>query len=253
MDSLWCAASADEIVVNSKFTRSVFQAAFPRVATRELGILYPPVDVEEFAKFSPSEPRDSYLFVSLNRFERKKNVALAIEALAKVQRALPADEFRAVKLVVAGGYDPNNAENIEHLRELQQLVAKHPGLETHVEFRTSVSDLTKKTLLATARAVLYTPSNEHFGIVPVEAMTYGTPVIAVNSGGPLESVAHGETGFLCDSSADAFADAMLQLLGPGSDARAEQMGIRGRACARELFSLKTFGDTLLALVEKLLE
>jgi alpha-1,3/alpha-1,6-mannosyltransferase len=240
-------------VVNSKFTRSVFQAAFPRVAAREPGILYPPVDVEGFAKFSPSEPRDAHLFVSLNRFERKKNVALAIEALAKVQRTLSADEFKSVKLVVAGGYDPNNSENKEHLHELQQLVAKYPGLDAHVDFRTSVSDLMKKTLLATARAVLYTPSNEHFGIVPVEAMTYGTPVIAVNSGGPLESVAHGETGFLCDSSPDAFADAMLQLLGSGSDAHAEQMGARGRARAREMFSLKTFGDTLQKLVEKLLE
>lgn len=38
-------------------------------------------------------------------------------------------------------------------------------------------------MLRRSRAVLYTPHNEHFGIVPVESMYVGTPVIAVNSGG----------------------------------------------------------------------
>ena len=46
--------------------------------------------------------------------------------------------------------------------------------------------------------LLYTPENEHFGIVPVEAMYMGCIVFACNSGGPLESVADGETGFLLE-------------------------------------------------------
>lgn len=46
------------------------------------------------------------------------------------------------------------------------------------------ADEEKVSLLRNSRAVLYTPHNEHFGIVPVEAMYLGTPVIAVNSGGP---------------------------------------------------------------------
>lgn len=44
--------------------------------------------------------------------------------------------------------------------------------------------------------LLYTPENEHFGIVPVESMHMGCIVMACNSGGPLESVADKETGFL---------------------------------------------------------
>jgi alpha-1,3/alpha-1,6-mannosyltransferase len=44
--------------------------------------------------------------------------------------------------------------------------------------------------------LLYTPANEHFGIVPIEAMHLGCVVIACNSGGPLESIEDGETGFL---------------------------------------------------------
>lgn len=238
------------MVVNSKFTRSVFEATFPRVQKRELGILYPPVDVSVLEQFAPSTPRNPTLFVSLNRFERKKNVALAVHALAKLKEFVPREQFADVKLVVAGGYDPNNAENIEHLKELEVEVAKY-ALKDHIVFRTSVPDVMKKELLATAQAVLYTPSNEHFGIVPVEAMACGTPVIAVNSGGPLESIVDGETGFLCESSPEAFAAAMAKLCGESNRARAADIGAKGKQRARELFSLEAFADSLHALVESL--
>jgi alpha-1,3/alpha-1,6-mannosyltransferase len=46
--------------------------------------------------------------------------------------------------------------------------------------------------------LLYTPTNEHFGIVPVEAMQYGVPVLAANTGGPLETIVEGKTGWLRD-------------------------------------------------------
>jgi alpha-1,3/alpha-1,6-mannosyltransferase len=51
-------------------------------------------------------------------------------------------------------------------------------------------------LLENTQILLYTPENEHFGIVPVEAMYMGCIVIACNSGGPLESVDDKVTGFL---------------------------------------------------------
>lgn len=52
-------------------------------------------------------------------------------------------------------------------------------------------------LLAACVAVVYTPPNEHFGIVPLEAMAHRCPVIACNSGGPCETVEAGSTGVLC--------------------------------------------------------
>jgi alpha-1,3/alpha-1,6-mannosyltransferase len=52
--------------------------------------------------------------------------------------------------------------------------------------------------------LLYTPTEEHFGIVPLEAMSAGTPVIAVDSGGPKETVDNEVTGFLCTSSSEVF-------------------------------------------------
>ncbi|KAG6977280.1 hypothetical protein JG688_00000515 [Phytophthora aleatoria] len=243
-------AASDIIVANSKFSRGVFQEVFPRLRSKKLGVLYPPVDVKAYKATAEADvQRDSGLFVSLNRFERKKNVALAIEALVELRTRLPSDEFQRVKLTVAGGYDPLNTENKEHLIELQDVAAKH-GLEEHVEFRTSVSNFMKLELLRQAHAILYTPDREHFGIVPVEAMACGTPVIAVSSGGPLESIADGETGFLCEQKPEAFAEAMAELCGPKHSIRVVEMGACGRIRAQKLFSLETFGDTLLELVNQ---
>ena len=68
----------------------------------------------------------------------------------------------------------------------------------HVRFIRSFTDAEKRQLLQDCTAVVYTPSLEHFGIVPLETMAAMRPVIAVNNGGPLETIVDGVTGFLCD-------------------------------------------------------
>lgn len=70
------------------------------------------------------------------------------------------------------------------------------GIDNQVIFLRSISNDQRILLLEHTKVLLYTPENEHFGIVPVEAMHMGAIVIACNSGGPLESVKHGDTGFL---------------------------------------------------------
>ena len=76
----------------------------------------------------------------------------------------------------------------------------------------SFTDGQRAALLTACVGVLYTPQHEHFGIVPLEAMASGRPVIACNSGGPTESVLPGVTGFLCSPLPSQFADAMGKLL-----------------------------------------
>ncbi|CAK4139444.1 unnamed protein product [Aphanomyces euteiches] len=244
--------AADTMVVNSKFTASVFKSAFPSLPARQLSILYPPVELSTFARPSVLPTVDSpelkhavsfpCLFVSLNRFERKKNIALAVHALAWLKQQVPDSTFASIHLVLAGGYDPLNAENVEHFAELSKFVVE-AGLKDHVTFLKSIPESTKLALLWRARAVLYTPSLEHFGIVPVEAMASGTPVVAVNSGGPLESIVDKETGFLCDPEPAAFGKAMLQLA-TEPKAKADAMGAAGVRRATSRFSMAVFADML---------
>ena len=66
-------------------------------------------------------------------------------------------------------------------------------------------------LLTNTDILLYTPENEHFGIVPVEAMHLGCIVIACDSGGPLESIKHGETGFLRKPDSAIWAQQILSI------------------------------------------
>ena len=68
--------------------------------------------------------RNKTCIISINRFERKKNIGLAIEALARMKSYLPLRDFEKVHLVVAGGYDPRLPENVEHLKELKKLSKK---------------------------------------------------------------------------------------------------------------------------------
>ena len=159
--------------MNSRFTAGVFRRAFPRLAVAP-EVLYPPFACRDGAE----APRDAALLLSINRFERKKNLGLAVEALA----LLP----KRVRLVLAGGYDPDLPENVEHARELEELAARL-GVADRVTQRRSVSGDEKARLLARCACLLYTPENEHFGIVPLEAMHARTPVVAVDSGGPRES------------------------------------------------------------------
>jgi len=81
-----------------------------------------------------------------------------------------------------------------------------------VWFLPSFSDQQRSALLAACTALLYTPTNEHFGIVPLEAMACGRPVVACDSGGPRETIVSGKTGFLSEPTPHSFATAMRRLL-----------------------------------------
>lgn len=88
---------------------------------------------------------------------------------------------------MAGGYDEAVTENKDYFRELCQL-AEQLEVADKVTFLKSPSDKRKQLLLHHSCGVIYTPQNEHFGIVPLEAMYMRRPVIATNTGGPLETV-----------------------------------------------------------------
>ena len=88
------------------------------------------------------------------------------------------------------GYVDRKSE--PYLAALRQLAADIP----QVRFIKAPNDADLRKLCQSAYAVLYTPFNEDWGLVPLEAMAAGKPVIAVNRGGPLETVVHQKTGFL---------------------------------------------------------
>ncbi|XP_053203393.1 alpha-1,3/1,6-mannosyltransferase ALG2-like [Panonychus citri] len=251
---------ADCILVNSHFTASVFRDTFKSLDSVELQVLYPVCNFSAFDRpvkgLGPSEsfPRlskqVSTIFLSLNRYEAKKRVELAILAFAALKKKLSTQEkfTGTIHLIVAGGYDPNQIQNVEYHQELQSC-AKELELEDEVTFLKSPSDDDKHLLLHSCTAVLYTPENEHFGIVPLEAMYMGRPVIACNSGGPLETVRDGETGYLCRPEASHFAEKMYNFVTDKSLSR--EMGREGREHVKKNFSIQRFDEQIASVINKL--
>ncbi|TPX32275.1 hypothetical protein SmJEL517_g04596 [Synchytrium microbalum] len=252
---------SDEILVNSAFTASVFKTSFPRIR-KSPRVLHPGLQVNAYRQEIDLDDvsvkpiiSDKITFLSINRFERKKNLALAIQAFAEVCKLFEKGKMR---LLMAGGYDPRVTENVEYMAELEALARQlslttHtltspnlkaiPAKDTNILFLPSFTHAQRTYLLNTSTCLLYTPQNEHFGIVPLEAMISSLIVIASNTGGPKESVVDNVTGYLVDDTISGFADAMGTVLGKSVDERRE-MGRMGRERVEELFSLRRFTDML---------
>lgn len=109
--------------------------------------------------------------------------------------------------------------------------------DIQVLFLLSVPAQLKSSLLNAARLLVYTPSKEHFGIVPLEAMRAGVPVLAANSGGPLETVLDSETGWLRSvDKVEQWTEMMQRVLHEMSDAQLQHMGESGKRRVKEEFS-----------------
>jgi len=294
---------ADIIVVNSEFTSRTFLSTFSRLGFHSPKVLYPCVSIHPVTAAARSvkpieEKTDKVVFLSINRFERKKSIDLAIRAMGLLRNILPEADFDRVHLIIAGGYDLRVTENVEHHKELIGVardmglvnpLSKKGGVRRHsssgslssttpteldfksdllciqsiipgwsplvdhpkydqaqvgskVTFIRSFTDVQKSDLLRVCSAVIYTPQNEHFGIVPLECAAARRPVIACNSGGPLESVLQGKTGFLCEPTPEAFATAMASLVTKTD--LAVKMGTEGRLHVEKSFSRDNFSAVL---------
>jgi alpha-1,3/alpha-1,6-mannosyltransferase len=121
-----------------------------------------------------------------------------------------------------------------------------------VLFLLSVPNSLKDALLKSARLLVYTPSNEHFGIVPLEAMLAGTPVLAANTGGPLETVVDGVTGWLCPpEDVEAWTVVMDKVLHKMSDAELQKMAEAGRQRVVSEFSDVKMAERLEGIIDKM--
>ncbi|KAG9149981.1 hypothetical protein Leryth_010048 [Lithospermum erythrorhizon] len=230
------------ILVNSKFTASTFAKTFKRLHARGIrpAVLYPAVNLDQFTKPNATKLN----FLSINRFERKKNISLAISAFSMLHNTgnvLHGSNLADTSLTIAGGFDKRLKENVEYLEELKSL-ADREGVTNRIRFITSCPTAERDALLSECLCVLYTPQDEHFGIVPLEAMAAHKPVIACNSGGPVETVKDGETGFLCDPNPQNFSLAMAKFV--QDPQLAEKMGTDARQHVEELFSTEIFGRHL---------
>ena len=169
-----------------------------------------------------------------------------------------------------GGYDPRVEDNVATLRSLLEIATKS-NLTYHiltpskkigtlplfdrsvtspdVVFLLSFTTAQRSALLTSSStlALLYTPTNEHFGIVPVEAMACGVPVLACNTGGPTESVVNSpeieKTGWLRPPDPKIWAEALYGVVELSVDERT-MLAHRAKVRARSQFGMDAMASKI---------
>lgn len=155
----------DFLIANSKETKKRIQKFY----RREAWVIYPPVNIPK--KLPQLLTSNSY-YLTVSRLARAKHIDILIKAANKLKFPLK---------IVGTGRDE------KYLRSMAGPT---------VEFFGNISDKKLEPLFLSAKAFLFASVDEEFGIAPVEAMGYGLPVIAYNSGGVPEYLSDGKNGFL---------------------------------------------------------
>ncbi len=174
------AQEVDVFIANSTEVQKRIKQYYKRPST----VVYPPVDV---GRFEPARKRGDY-YVALGRQVPYKRVDLAVAAATQL----------GINLQVYG-------DGSEHQRLVD---IAGPTVRFFTDRFGDASDDAVTAALSSAKGYIF-PAEEDFGIVQVEALAAGAPVIAYNKGGTLDIVQDGESGVLfTKQSIDAVVDAV---------------------------------------------
>jgi glycosyltransferase involved in cell wall biosynthesis len=143
---------------------------------------------------------DGKYFLYVSRFTPKKRQDFIVEVFKSFQRMY--DKNKEYKLVLVGS-SSTNPDAKKYFDELKDYVKDDPN----IIIKTDLTDSEIKDLYSKCTAFLFAGLDEDFGIVPLEAMASGKPVISVNEGGPTEYIEDEYNGFLVSDIIE-FADRM---------------------------------------------
>ncbi|MDQ0616608.1 glycosyltransferase [Arthrobacter globiformis] len=222
--------SADRIVATC--SDEVFELRAMGIDTRRVSIAPCGVDLELFSSDGPADPPSrSHRILSVGRLVPRKGMDLVIRALPYLLQA----GFDDVELLIVGGdADADAGGQDPEARRLLDL-ARDLGVADHVELRGQVPREAMPGVFRSADAVVCTPWYEPFGIVPLEAMACGVPVVAAAVGGLTDSVVDRGTGLhVPPKDPEAIAKAIGTLLA-SPDLRAK-LGRAGERRAKARYS-----------------
>jgi glycosyltransferase involved in cell wall biosynthesis len=228
-------AELDVIVCNSEYTKQITYLAWQHCQPDEkkYTVIYPSVEVE---KFKTEMKREPHKVCYVGRIDEKKGIEHVVEAFKQVKKDVP-----QARLEIVGGVKGSYWAELYY----PKLLGKVREAEDIIIKRDVPEKVIIETFLTSRCMVSYNPE-EHFGIVPVEAMAAGCPPIVADGGGQRETVKDGETGFLVKTP-EEIAIYMKKLL--VDEKIFKSMSEKARKHA-ENFSRKTFAEKWLRLLHE---
>ena len=218
------------ILTNSYFSRESILRSYGLNSF----VSYLGVDTEIFKPLG--NPKENFV-LSVGSCGPSKGFDFSIKSLARI------DSKIYPKFIIVC-----NSVDVGWKNYLEQLAIK-VGVE--LEIKNLIQDNELVQLYNKAKLVLYAPYLEPFGLVPLEAMACGTPVVAVKEGGVRESVLHNETGILTERDEGMFAEAITDLL--LNKEKRQYMSQRALEVVQNFWTLKHAGERLLNHLNRAME
>ncbi|MEM9883108.1 MAG: glycosyltransferase [Planctomycetota bacterium] len=214
----WDVAAAQRVDAFAANSRHVARR-IAKTYRREADVIYPPVDV---GRFRPDREREDF-YVTLGRLVGYKHTGAVVEAFLGTGR----------RLVVIGDGPERRA--------IARRVRRAGADGRNVELLGALDDAAVADRLERARALVFA-AHEDFGMVPVEALAAGCPVIALGRGGALETVEDGVSGLLfTEAIPGAILDAVERFESQGVTAGPSELHSLAQRFAAEVFRRRLAG------------
>jgi glycosyltransferase involved in cell wall biosynthesis len=235
--------AAHQVVVITEYVRQEY--ARNGIDPDRVRVVYNGIDVEYYAAVGRTGagrarigvPVAAPMVLMPGRVSRYKGQLELVEAIPDVLRDVPDAQF-----VIAGGDSSELGDLVatgpSSMRAVLERRLAQLDVSDHVKF-VKPTDPEMAELYADADVVVVPSWAEPFGLVVVEAMAAGTPVIGSDSGGIPESIVHGQTGLLVPPrDSHRLGQALTHLLGDG--ALRVALGRQGQARARRMFAIDRY-------------
>ena len=242
--------AADRIIAATPAEQAQLRWLY-RASRRQIIVIPPGVDPQRFQQGNSRAEAlaalrlkpETEMLLFVGRIEPLKAVDTILEALHALRERAP-ELLRRLHFVIVGG-DPRDASNRE-MRRLQEL-SENLGIHQLVSFVGAKEQTELPRYYSAASAVIMPSDYESFGMVALEAMSSGTPVIASQVGGLQFLVRDKETGYHIPTREPiSLADCIIELL--SDSARAESMGASAARLAQD-YAWSRIAQRLLTVFE----
>jgi glycosyltransferase involved in cell wall biosynthesis len=221
---------AEVIITVNNFTRRAYEKI---TSSKKIKVIPYGVNTEKFP-YSPT-PRN-YDIVTLGGLYKRRGVHYLIMAMPKIIK-----EFPETRLHIAG----DGPQRIFLSRLSEKL-----GIRNNVIFHGLIPHTKVASLYKACRTVVLPTLHESFGLILLEAMSSGRPVVATDAIGPREIVVNGKNGYVVPmGDPNALAEAICKLLGDYD--LSYRMGLEGRRLVEEKYDWNIIASQYHEIYEKL--